>query len=100
MELDEELVQKLVRLSEGFAGSDLEAAVREVVKQSIVKGKNTITNETFISYFQNIVPLSQTSPEQIADIRLWGKERAVPAGKPLDRGEPNSVKNTGRAVIV
>lgn len=100
MEINDELLSKLVQLSDGFAGSDLEAAVREVVKQSIVKGKNTITDKTFIDYFHNIVPLSQTSPEQIADIRLWGRERAVPAGKQNEQNEPDSIKKLGRSVIV
>ena len=37
-----------------------------------------------ITSFNNVVPLSQTSPEKIEAIRDWGKERAVPAsGKPI-----------------
>ncbi|AIE61468.1 AAA family ATPase [Bacillus methanolicus] len=78
------LLEKLVRLSDGFAGADIEAAVRDVVKQAVVKGDDSITDQTFIKYFENVVPLSQTSPEQIEQIRAWGRERAVPAGKPFD----------------
>ncbi|URN95448.1 MAG: AAA family ATPase [Candidatus Pristimantibacillus lignocellulolyticus] len=80
-ELSAELLQQLVKLSEGFAGADIEAAVRDVVKQAYVKGDESITEDTFINLFANVVPLSQTSPEQIESIRNWGKERAVPAGK-------------------
>ena len=68
----------------GFVGADLEAAVRDVVKQAVVHGDESITDQTFISFFENVVPLSQTSPEQIDYIRTWGRERAVPAGKPFD----------------
>lgn len=102
MELSDELLQQLVLISDGFAGSDLEAAVREVVKQAVVKGDDTITEQTFIDYFQNIVPLSQTSPEQIENIRLWGKERAVPAGKQFEPGNTDyqNKKKTGRTVLV
>ncbi|MFH5186911.1 hypothetical protein ACHHV8_32380 [Paenibacillus sp. TAB 01] len=73
-----------MRLSEGFAGADLEAAVRDVVKQAVVKGDESITDETFLRFFENVVPLSQTSPEQIDQIRNWGRERAVPAGKAFE----------------
>ena len=31
--------------------------------------------------FANTVPLSRVNPEQIEEIRTWGRERAVPAGR-------------------
>ncbi|WP_194540494.1 AAA family ATPase [Paenibacillus sp. JZ16] len=96
-----ELLQQLVRLSEGFAGADLEAAVRDVVKQAFVKGDDSITDETFINFFTNVVPLSQTSPEQIEAIRTWGKERAVPAGKLNEEPNGHGVhRSSGRKVMV
>ena len=59
--------------------------------------------ENMITAFNNVVPLSQTSPEKIEAIRDWGKERAVPAsGKPIG-GEELSQKKTGpktRKVLV
>lgn len=83
-EVNPSLLEKLVHLSDGFAGADLEAAVRDVVKQAVVNGDESITDQTFINFFENVVPLSQTSPEQIDQIRTWGRERAVPAGKPFE----------------
>ncbi|WP_370295281.1 AAA family ATPase [Rossellomorea marisflavi] len=99
------LLEKLVRLSDGFAGADLEAAVRDVVKQAVVKGDESITDQTIISYFENVVPLSQTSPEQIDHIRTWGRERAVPAGKAFEENlidqDPFSKRSKGpRSVLV
>lgn len=102
-DIEPELMAELVRLSEGFAGADLEAAVRDVVKTAFIKGDHTITDDTFRSYFSNVVPLSQTSPEQIDSIRAWGKERAVPAGKAYDdtANETNHFnRNTVRRVMV
>lgn len=78
-DLDASLLDQLVEMSEGFAGSDLESAVREVVKEAFLNGDGTVTPELFIRSFQNVVPLSKTSPEQIAQIRRWGLERAIPA---------------------
>lgn len=103
-ELDASLMERLVRLSDGFAGADLEAAVRDVVKQAVVKGDESITEETFIQFFENVVPLSQTSPEQIHQIRTWGKERAVPAGRAFEEttsdGEQGPKRKGFRNVIV
>ena len=80
----EELMTELVELSDGFAGSDLESAVREVVKEAYLNGDAAVTPELFRRSFVNVVPLSKTAPEQIENIRAWGRERAVPAsGQPI-----------------
>jgi len=103
-DINPSLLEKVVRISEGFAGADLEAAVRDVVKQAIIKGDDSITDQTVINFFENVVPLSQTSPEQIDQIRTWGRERAVPAGKKFDESsidqEALPRKKGPRSVIV
>src|SRR5690606_13958483 len=78
-ELDDSLLNEIVELSDGFAGADLEAAIREVVKEAFLNGDESVTPDLFRRSFSNIVPLSKTSPEQIAAIRRWGRERAIPA---------------------
>lgn len=78
-EIDEPLLSELVELSDGFAGADIEAAVREVVKEAFLNGDEVVTSDLFRRSFANVVPLSKTSPEQIAAIRRWGRERAIPA---------------------
>lgn len=74
-----ETLENLVSISNGFAGSDLEGAVRDVAIQAVIHGNEIVTNQLFEKCFKNIVPLSKTSPERIDAIRMWGKERAVPA---------------------
>ncbi|WP_333661363.1 ATP-binding protein [Chishuiella changwenlii] len=74
-----ETLEKLVELSDGFAGSDLEGAVRDVAIQAVIHGNEIVNNDMFEKCFKNIVPLSKTSPERIEAIRIWGRERAVPA---------------------
>src|SRR6185436_772357 len=73
------MLAELVSLSDGFAGSDLDAAVAEVAKEAILKGDAAITDAHWSTVFTNIVPLSKTNPEAIDGIRAWGRERAVPA---------------------
>ena len=94
------LIQSLVELSEGFAGADIEAAVRDVVKASIIDGDSIVTNDLFENSFKNSVPLSRTSPEQIDAIRNWGKDRAVPAsGKPIGTSTSAPINRGGRQIL-
>ncbi len=74
-----EIFAKLVDETEGFAGSDLESAVREVAVHAVIHGDDVVNDELYLKCFNNIVPLSKTAPERIESIRLWGRERAVPA---------------------
>lgn len=94
---------KIVEISDGFTGADLESTVRDLAYRSIANDNFVLDTENIISAFNNVVPLSQTSPEKIESIRDWGKERAVPAsGKPIG-GEELTVKKSGpktRKVLV
>jgi hypothetical protein len=92
------LLDELVQLSDGFAGADIEAAMREVAKEAIRSGDAAITDEVFRRSFTNVVPLSKTSPEQIEDIRAWGRERAVPASGAAIGAAPE--QRARRAVLV
>lgn len=78
-DLDTQLLNELVETSEGFAGSDLEAAVADLAKEAILKGDSAVDANYMRKVFTNIVPLSKTNPEAIEAIRAWGRERAVPA---------------------
>jgi ATP-dependent 26S proteasome regulatory subunit len=91
--VSDNLIDELVRLSEGFAGADIESAVREVVKEAFLKGDEFVTEDLFRRAFLNVVPLSKTSPEQIESIRAWGRDRAVSAsGQNISDTSQNSVK--------
>ncbi len=75
---------RIVELTEGFTGADLESTVRDLTYRSLANSNFVLNEENIITAFNNVVPLSQTSPEKIEAIREWGRERAVPAsGKPI-----------------
>lgn len=79
-----EFSDKIVEISEGFTGADLESAVRELTYGAIASDDFQMTEAIILDVFKNVVPLSQTSPEKIESIREWGKSRAVPAsGRPI-----------------
>ena len=90
-----ELLDALVDASDGFAGSDIESAVRQVVKIAYLRGDDSITEELYRNSFLDVVPLSKTTPEQIEAIRSWGRDRAVPAsGSPIG-GQAAGVQRRG-----
>ena len=97
------LADHIVELTDGFTGADLESTIRDLAYRQIANDGFVMNAENIISAFNNVVPLSQTSPEKIEAIRDWGKERAVPAsGRPIG-GEKLAEKKSGpktRKVLV
>ena len=84
-----EMADKLVAMSDGFTGADLESTVRDIAYRKVANSNFALTAENLQAAFGNVVPLSQTSPEKIEAIREWGRERAVPAsGKPIGGDHP------------
>ena len=84
LEFSGPFADKIVEISDGFTGADLESTVRDLAYRAIANENFVMNAENIITAFDNVVPLSQTSPEKIEAIREWGKERAVPAsGKPI-----------------
>jgi SpoVK/Ycf46/Vps4 family AAA+-type ATPase len=100
-ELDEPLMDRVIEISDGFTGADLESTVRDLAYRSIASGGFALDNDAIITAFNNVVPLSQTAPEKIEAIRDWGKERAVPAsGRPIGSENLKKAAPKSRKVLV
>lgn len=80
VKVNDEFINKLVTLSNGFSGSDLESVIREIAYQ-VVANNISLTEQLFIDTFTKTVSLSKTNPEKIEQIRAWGKDHAIPATK-------------------
>lgn len=93
---------QIIALTDGFTGADLESTVRDLAYRAISNPNFVMDPEALVTAFNNVVPLSQTSPEKIEAIRDWGKERAVPAsGKPIGGEEITKKSGTKtRKVLV
>ncbi|WP_458246828.1 AAA family ATPase [Streptomyces sp. MAI_2237] len=95
-------IDRLVDLSEGFAGSDIESALHDVGAEVLLGGGADRLSPSFIEdIFANTAPLIRSNPEQIEEIRAWGRERAVPAGRPAHgTGPVGSPNGHGRRVVL
>jgi hypothetical protein len=93
----EDVVEELVRLSDGFAGSDVEAAVKEIGYEAIAAAHDRdVPVEFYRDAFRNIVPLVRSAPERIEEVRQL-RDRAIPAsGKVRDPAE----KAASRRVVL
>jgi SpoVK/Ycf46/Vps4 family AAA+-type ATPase len=78
--INDSFIAKLVELSNGFAGADIEAAIRDITYK-VVADEIQLTQELFVDVFSNAISLSKTNPGQVEKIRMWGKEHALSATK-------------------
>ena len=67
-----EFANKIIEISEGFTGADLESTIRDLAYRVIANPDFLLSKNNIVAAFENVVPLSQTSPERIARIRDWG----------------------------
>lgn len=93
-------VTALVDASEGFAGSDIDAVIHDIA-WAVARGRLGDVRDiaTVLEYFHNVVPYSQTNPEDVRDIRQWGRTRAVPAGT-ASHSESQDNRDDRRRVMI
>lgn len=92
--LAEDFVQRLVTITDGFAGSDLDAVLHGFGSTMYDQGVTTIDLDALERDFRDTRPLSRTNPEKIEEIRAWGRDRAMPAGRAI--GHPVTEGGRGR----
>lgn len=94
-----QFLAELVRLTEGFSGSDIDAVVHDIATKVFVDQLPELPAEAEIcQFFTNVVPYSQTNPEDVAAIRAWGQARCVPASQRTEPASP--LNNPGRRVVI
>jgi SpoVK/Ycf46/Vps4 family AAA+-type ATPase len=69
----------LVRISDGFSGAELEAAVVGAHYRAFGADRDPATAE-LAAEIEGTVPLSVSRAEDVARLRAWATDRAVPAG--------------------
>ena len=97
--MSSDVLDKLASITDGFAGSDLESAMKEAGYYISTHQGERMSESAIVAMVTNIIPLSRTNPEKIEEIRSWGRERAVPAsGRPIG-GSSEGAKVTGRRIL-
>lgn len=81
VEIGDTLLDELVKITEGFASSDIEATLRAIAYKLIADKNIQLSEQLIINELKKVYSLSKTNPEKIEKIRNWGKERATKASK-------------------
>ncbi len=69
---------RLVTASQGYSGAELDTAIQTAMYAAFSE-KKPLTTEMILQALAGTVPLSTTRAEDIAALRAWAKDRAVPA---------------------
>ncbi|PWT72441.1 MAG: hypothetical protein C5B46_06815 [Proteobacteria bacterium] len=72
---------QLATVAEGYSGAEIDAAVQAAMYEAFAN-KSPLSTATLIQALAKTVPLSTTRAEEIEHLRMWAKDRAVPATLP------------------
>ncbi|MSP91608.1 MAG: AAA family ATPase [Myxococcales bacterium] len=86
-------LDRLVAASGGYSGSELEEVIVAALYDAYDEGfgKTDITTDRLIQNIKEIIPLSMTMRERLAEMREWSKSRARRASPP-DEAAPTDEK--------
>jgi SpoVK/Ycf46/Vps4 family AAA+-type ATPase len=73
--------------AQGYSGAEIDAAVQSAMYAAFGR-RSELKTETLLGALKNTIPLSTTRAEDIAALRNWAHQRAVPASLPDKRGQP------------
>ena len=74
------LLADLVRLSDGFSGAEIDAAIKRLAERRRLGQLAAITREDYQDTFAFAPPFSRSHPEALAELRTM-RDRTVPASK-------------------
>jgi SpoVK/Ycf46/Vps4 family AAA+-type ATPase len=79
IDLRESDMKELIDLSAGFSYSDIEYAVKTIAQMALVSGQEIVTQDILVGKFKEIIPITQSNPDMVDQVREWGSKRAVSA---------------------
>jgi len=71
-------LDRVAAAAKGYSGAEIDAAVQTAMYAAYSQ-KTEVTTEHLLNALTNTVPLSITRAEEIAELRDWARNRAVPA---------------------
>ena len=79
-------LDQVAAAARGFSGAEIESVVQTALYAAYSQ-KHQLTNQHLLEAIQSTVPLSATRAEEIAALRQWARQRAVPASSGAAKGE-------------
>ncbi len=76
--INDTLMEKLITITEGFSGADIESSLRDIA-YSLVSDNINLTEELLINKLSLVIPVSKSNPDAINRIREWGKDKTISA---------------------
>jgi AAA+ superfamily predicted ATPase len=76
-------LSEIVDATWGFSGREIERVVKFAIKRAFFE-KKTLTVSHLIEAAKGIIPTSVTKADEIQALRTWAKDKAIPAGRPLE----------------
>lgn len=68
----------------GFSGAEIEKAVKSSIETAFFED-HELSGDDVLNAVQTLVPISQTMPEKIDELRSWASNRAIMADAPLEK---------------
>lgn len=96
-EITDKLIKKLVDMTEGFVGAEIEQVIISAVFDAYSEDR-TLQEDDLYRAIKNTVPLSITQQEQIESIREWANIRAVAATSHEDNEINENIKSDTKVV--
>lgn len=87
-------MEKLVKITEGFSGSEIAEAINEALGEAFYKGQRDLRQENLEECISKTCPLSRTMAETIYNLRRWAERRARSASPE----EPQEVADLGEEI--
>jgi SpoVK/Ycf46/Vps4 family AAA+-type ATPase len=67
-------IDKLVRASEGYVGSEIEQSIKGALRVAFIDGQRQPTTEDILRLVDEIRPLSVSHPERMEELRAWVRD--------------------------
>lgn len=70
----------------GFTGAEIEKTIKAAMEHAFISaGDGVLTLSNITSAAESIIPIAKTMENVIDDLLTWAKDRAIPAGEPLEK---------------
>jgi SpoVK/Ycf46/Vps4 family AAA+-type ATPase len=79
-------LNRLAAAAQGFSGAEIDAGVQSAL-YAVFGSRQSLTTDALMTALAQTVPLSTTRAEEIQALRIWAKQRAVPASGAVVIGE-------------